>query len=53
MLGHSPGLYWRITWGLITPVTMIVILVYTIATAQRLEHNGVPFPDGAVGKQPV
>ncbi|XP_034248378.1 sodium-dependent nutrient amino acid transporter 1-like [Thrips palmi] len=48
MLGHSPGLYWRVTWGLITPVTMIVILVYTIATAQRLEHNGLPFPDGAV-----
>ncbi|XP_052132163.1 sodium-dependent nutrient amino acid transporter 1-like, partial [Frankliniella occidentalis] len=48
MLGQRPGLYWRLTWGLITPVTMIVILVYTIATAQRLEHNGRPFPDGAV-----
>ncbi|KAJ1527615.1 hypothetical protein ONE63_007578 [Megalurothrips usitatus] len=48
MLGHRPGLYWRLTWGLVAPVTMIVILVYTVATAQRLEHNGTPFPDAAV-----
>ncbi|KAK3912050.1 Sodium-dependent nutrient amino acid transporter 1 [Frankliniella fusca] len=48
MLGRRPGLYWRLTWGLITPVTMIVILVYTICTARRLEHNGRPLPDEAV-----
>ncbi|XP_060521730.1 sodium-dependent nutrient amino acid transporter 1-like [Cylas formicarius] len=39
------GPYWRICWGLITPVLLIVIFVYFVATLQPLKYgDGLLYP---------
>jgi len=47
MLGKKMGIYWRICWGFVTPVLMIVILIYSLATMEPEEYNDQPFPTGA------
>ncbi|XP_017760565.1 PREDICTED: sodium-dependent nutrient amino acid transporter 1-like isoform X2 [Eufriesea mexicana] len=49
MLGHRPSLYWRFCWALITPILMIVILMYSIITYEPPTYNGVQFPTYAYG----
>ncbi|CAL1682501.1 unnamed protein product [Lasius platythorax] len=49
MLGKRLGIYWRSCWLLITPLLMIVILIYTCATYEPLMYDGVRFPDYAYG----
>lgn len=50
MLGIKTGVLWRICWSFITPLFMICILVYTIATLKPLTYNDVPYPDWANGR---
>ncbi|XP_017768589.1 PREDICTED: sodium-dependent nutrient amino acid transporter 1-like [Nicrophorus vespilloides] len=45
MLKRKVGLYWRISWGVITPVVLVVIFIYFVATLERLQHEGLDFPD--------
>lgn len=49
MIGHKPGLYWKLCWGFITPTFMIVILIYFLITYRPLEYNGVAYPTTAYG----
>lgn len=49
MLKGRVNPYWRITWGIITPVFLIVIFVYFLATMQRLTYGDVDYPDIALG----
>jgi len=49
MLGKQPGIYWRICWGFITPLLMIVILIYSMVTMEPEEYNNQPFPTSAYG----
>lgn len=49
MLGSRLGIYWRLCWFLITPLLMIVILIYTCATYQPPLYDGTRFPDYAYG----
>lgn len=49
MLGKRLGIYWRLCWLLITPLLMIVILIYTIATYESPKYNDSRFPDYAYG----
>ncbi|XP_069682879.1 sodium-dependent nutrient amino acid transporter 1-like [Periplaneta americana] len=49
MVGRKVSPYWRICWGIITPVLMIVILVYSIASMQPLTYNKLFFPASATG----
>lgn len=44
MLGKRPSFYWRICWLFVTPMLMIVILIYTIATYKPLTYDGIEFP---------
>jgi solute carrier family 6 amino acid transporter-like protein 5/7/9/14 len=50
MLGKKTGAYWRICWGFVTPVLMLVILVYSVATMEPEKYNDQPFPTAAYGK---
>lgn len=50
MLGKRMSVYWRLCWLLITPLFMIVILVYTIASYEPPTYDGVRFPDYAYGR---
>lgn len=49
MLGNRPGVYWRCCWLLITPLLMIVILIYTIVSYEPLTYDDMRFPDYAYG----
>jgi len=42
-------MYWRICWGLVTPVLMIAILLYALVTMKPETYNNEPFPTGAYG----
>lgn len=48
MLKRKVGVYWRITWGVLTPLALLVILLYFIATLETLTYNNVPFPSAAL-----
>ncbi|XP_015175831.1 PREDICTED: sodium-dependent nutrient amino acid transporter 1-like isoform X2 [Polistes dominula] len=49
MIGTRPNFYWRFCWSIITPVLMIVILIYTIVSYQPPTYDGMLFPDYAYG----
>lgn len=49
MLGIKTGLYWRICWGIITPVLMGSIMIYTLVTLKPLTYNGYIYPNTAYG----
>ncbi|XP_043279000.1 sodium-dependent nutrient amino acid transporter 1-like isoform X1 [Venturia canescens] len=44
MLGSRPNLYWRLCWSIITPVFMIIVLIYTVATYIPPTYDGMEFP---------
>lgn len=50
MTGRNPGLYWRICWGIVTPLLMIAILLYTFLTYEPLTYKDSLYPDSAYGK---
>ncbi|GAB0087882.1 Sodium:neurotransmitter symporter [Sergentomyia squamirostris] len=47
MLGKRPGLYWRLTWGFITPLLLLAIFIYTVAIYSPLTYRGETYPDSA------
>ncbi|XP_076757146.1 sodium-dependent nutrient amino acid transporter 1 isoform X1 [Xylocopa sonorina] len=49
MLGGRPSIYWRFCWAVITPMLMIVILIYTIATYKPPTYDNAAFPAYALG----
>lgn len=52
MLSRRPSVYWRICWGIITPVLLTAILIYTIAIMKPLEYSGIAYPDSAHSELP-
>jgi hypothetical protein len=50
MLKKKMGIYWRFCWGGITPVLMLVILVYAMAIMKPETYHDEPFPTSAYGK---
>lgn len=50
MLGKRLGAHWRFCWLLVTPLLMIVILIYTIAIYEPPKYDGMRFPDYAYGR---
>lgn len=49
MLNRKPMLYWRISWGIITPVLMVLIFVYALATWTPLQYNNQEYSVGISG----
>ncbi|KAL6259808.1 hypothetical protein P5V15_009719 [Pogonomyrmex californicus] len=47
MLDRKPSIYWRICWFIITPLLLITIFVYTVATLSPLTYGGVSLPESA------
>lgn len=43
--GVSIGLYWKFCWGIFVPVSLTLILVYSIYQFEWLEYSGVPLPE--------
>ncbi|XP_065367623.1 sodium-dependent nutrient amino acid transporter 1-like [Calliphora vicina] len=44
MLNIKTSLYYRLCWGIITPVFMAAILIYTLVKYKPLDYNGVKYP---------
>lgn len=49
MLGIKSNWYWRISWGIIAPVLMIVIFVYELIMFKPTHYNGYIYPDRFYG----
>lgn len=49
MIGRNPGIYWRLCWGIITPILMISILIYTIVSYEPLTYKNIFYPNTAYG----
>lgn len=47
MVGRKLSAYWRLCWGIITPVLMISILAYAIVTMKPETYQDKPFPTSA------
>ncbi|XP_055710093.1 sodium-dependent nutrient amino acid transporter 1-like isoform X2 [Phlebotomus papatasi] len=41
------GLYWRICWPLVTPIFMLVIFVYHMASLKPITFGDEPYPEAA------
>ncbi|XP_011705286.1 PREDICTED: sodium-dependent nutrient amino acid transporter 1-like isoform X3 [Wasmannia auropunctata] len=44
MLDRKPSVYWRICWFIMTPLILITIFIYTIATLSPLTYGGTSLP---------
>nr|XP_008196787.1 PREDICTED: sodium-dependent nutrient amino acid transporter 1 [Tribolium castaneum] len=42
------SVYWRMTWGLITPALLFIIFVYFCVRNERLSYASYPYPDGVL-----
>lgn len=47
MIGQRPGWYWRVCWLIITPILMIFVFIYSMATLEPLLYAGKEYPDSA------
>lgn len=47
MSNRKVSLYWRLCWGFVTPVLMIIIFVYKIITIEPEKYGGRLFPTEA------
>lgn len=44
MMDKNPGWYWRCCWGVITPIVMLIILIYTFVSYVPLTYKDIPYP---------
>ncbi|XP_024888987.1 sodium-dependent nutrient amino acid transporter 1-like [Temnothorax curvispinosus] len=44
MLDRKPSVYWRICWFIVTPLILITIFIYTVATLSPLTYGGISLP---------
>lgn len=53
MLNSKPNVYWRISWGIVTPVMMIGIFIYALVKWSPLEYNNQEYSVGMSGKSVI
>lgn len=44
MINQKTSWYWRSCWGVITPLIMLVILIYTYVSYVPLDYKDIPYP---------
>uniref|UniRef100_A0A1Y1M5C2 Transporter n=1 Tax=Photinus pyralis TaxID=7054 RepID=A0A1Y1M5C2_PHOPY len=49
MTKQKVGIYWRITWTIITPLFLIIVFIYSLATLTRLDYGSYEISDLALG----
>lgn len=47
MLDRKPSVYWRICWLIVTPLLLIIIFIYTVATLSPLTYGDRSLPESA------
>lgn len=53
MSKRKTGWYWRITWQIVTPIFMIVILIYTIVDMKLVKYRDYDYPKLVHGKNSI
>lgn len=53
MIGRNPSKYWRTCWGILTPIMMIFILLYTLVSFKPLTYKNQFYPSTAYGNFPI
>ncbi|XP_062539239.1 sodium-dependent nutrient amino acid transporter 1 isoform X1 [Armigeres subalbatus] len=48
MVQRRVGLYWRLCWGLITPLFMIAVFIYSLVEYKWPTYSGQQYPDEAL-----
>lgn len=49
MLKRKVGVYWRISWSIVTPLVLLFILIYFLFNIERLKYDKYDYPDLALG----
>ncbi|KAK3878040.1 hypothetical protein Pcinc_009757 [Petrolisthes cinctipes] len=49
MLNRKTGMYWKVCWGVFNPLFLIVVFIYSQATASPLKYGSYVFDDVATG----
>ena len=52
MLKRKISIYWKLCWGVIVPVGLTIILIYTLVQWEPLKHEGHDYPESAISKFP-
>lgn len=47
MLDRKTSVYWKTCWAVVTPLILIVIFFYTVATLSPLTYSGRAYPTSA------
>ncbi|XP_020807462.1 sodium-dependent nutrient amino acid transporter 1 [Drosophila serrata] len=47
MCNRRVSLYWRMCWSFFTPVMMIIIFIYSMATIEPIKYSEIYFPEPA------
>ncbi|KAL5238239.1 hypothetical protein ACI65C_005649 [Semiaphis heraclei] len=47
MIGHRPGLYWRLCWKFVSPLFIIGVVTFALIDHQPLSYNGYIYPEWA------
>ncbi|XP_020712549.1 sodium-dependent nutrient amino acid transporter 1 isoform X2 [Ceratitis capitata] len=47
MTKREVSLYWRACWAVLTPISMIIIFVYSLSTIKPLTYSGKLYPNSA------
>ncbi|XP_016983406.1 sodium-dependent nutrient amino acid transporter 1 [Drosophila rhopaloa] len=47
MCNRRVSLYWRVCWSFFTPVMMIIIFIYSMATIEPIKYSELYFPEAA------
>ncbi|XP_054271934.1 sodium-dependent serotonin transporter isoform X2 [Macrosteles quadrilineatus] len=48
MLGHRPGLFWRLCWGYISPVFLLVIFVFSLLSYDDMLAGDYVYPQWSI-----
>ncbi|XP_018788839.1 PREDICTED: sodium-dependent nutrient amino acid transporter 1 [Bactrocera latifrons] len=47
MTTHEVSFYWRVCWAFLTPLSMIIIFVYSLSSIEPLTYSAKLYPDAA------
>ncbi|XP_060847469.1 sodium-dependent noradrenaline transporter-like isoform X2 [Rhopalosiphum padi] len=47
MIGHRPGLYWRLCWKFVSPMFIIGVVTFALIDHKPLSYNGYVYPEWA------
>nr|XP_049699566.1 sodium-dependent nutrient amino acid transporter 1 isoform X2 [Helicoverpa armigera] len=54
MLGLKSSIYWRVCWGIVTPIMMMVVFFYSLITTEELLFGGTyEYPQGAYNRETI